>query len=242
MCWLITRVIRYLPGSGKSASALIKSFRGCTVGFEDTLLEMLGSIFFYLHRVHFEKGLSMGTNCLKCWVRFFFFLYRVQLEKGWSIPHETQTSVWRTLPFYYVSNRPPPLQSSAWRTPVYTATRNAAREVEQNRGLDPREAGQAVPRALVQPSGPVPDEDRVDHPRGRSAVQRTGENCAVFGFEVRAVSIIGGVCFRYRSTGNFCLWCVLLLSKYGLFLFVVYMYDTHVLWFSKYAWFLLVMS
>lgn len=108
--------------------------------------------------------------------------------------------------------------------------------MEQNRGLDPREAGQAVPRALVQPSGSVPDEDRVDHPRGRSAVQRTGENCAVFGFEVRAVSIIGGVCFRYRSTGNFCLWCVLLLSKYRLFLFVVYMYDTHVLWFSKYEW------
>lgn len=73
------------------------------------------------------------------------------------------------------------------RTATYS---NAACEVEQNCGLDSREAGQAVPRALVQPPGPVLDEDRVDRPRGRSVVQRTGEKCA-FAFKERAGYVCG---------------------------------------------------
>lgn len=90
-----------------------------------------------------------------------------------------------------------PFQSStmiACTTKPRTATdSNAACEVEQNRGFDSREAGQAVPRALVQPPGPVLDEDRVDRPRGRSLVQRTGEKCA-FVFEERAGSVCGMIC------------------------------------------------
>ena len=61
--------------------------------------------------------------------------------------------------------------------------------MEQDLGIDSREAGQTMPRALVQPSGPVVDEDRMDQPRRRSVVQRIGENI-----------------FRFRSTCGFSGW------------------------------------